>query len=102
MQEGVENGSFRIRARRFSSFQKKLTTLCSLSSLRQAEPPRPLPYLSADTIFHTAYLIDSHKRTTGRPLMSGLTLQDAPKALFEARAARWHRGLHSAVPIPHG
>lgn len=49
----------------------------------QAEAPRPLPYLSAETIFHTMYLLDSYKRTTGRTLMSGLTLQDAPKALYE-------------------
>jgi hypothetical protein len=44
-----------------------------------------VPYLSTPVIFHSLTLIDSFKRATGRTLLPpGLSISDAPRALFEA------------------
>ena len=73
---------------RCSGLTPSLTPHPPCTPLTQAAappPPRPAPYGRMEVIFHSLTLIDSFKRATGRTLLPpGLSISDAPKALFEA------------------
>ncbi|KAK3252267.1 hypothetical protein CYMTET_38430 [Cymbomonas tetramitiformis] len=49
-----------------------------------AAAPEPEPYTKADVVMHSLKLIETYKKATGEPLLTGLDISTAAKALYEA------------------